>query len=820
MNPRIQILLGSTIIALAATSAQAANITIMPVGDSITAGFSSQMSFREELDARLAASGCTFISRGSVSNDGYQGAGPHEGYPGDRAEQFINGNQPPNPGIGAILDNDFAIHGNYPEVLLLNIGTNDVIRGIEQGDTLTQTVNTTVSEIAQLISTIHGKDPNIEIFLGNLVPLYADDTDGDGDLDNPSTLVENHPFADALSDALESAYLNTTVPGVHLVDLRTGYRSTDMVSDGVHPSPDNATNPESDSGEHRLAVAIAAALEEEGLCAPTGTDNSFPLTDILTPTIINGGTFTGSISFTGRAFDTGGAGFISDGNGPAPRVTIAIQDNATNLYFDIANNGGFGSFVSTDASLTNPSANFVNWSTPSVTLPDGDYTLFALAIDDDGQQNFFGAGNQWPERIQFFIQGNGGGNGGNGSGGGPLFQEAEAGTLFGDMTITNDAGVSNGQFVEVPGAGAVDDFFAHYVEFSVTIETAGNYQINAGVRGPAGNQNSFFAQIDEDPRYEWHIPQNNQLLEDLVSDRVNSNDIDVIVTLSAGVHTLRVFGREEGAQLDWIEFEPEGGGAGNVCNGLTVTVDLANGDSPTAGDDVIWGTGGADVINALAGDDTICSNGGDDIINAGGGVDWIDGGPGNDDIVGGGGADMIFGGDGDDIIMGGGGNDDIEGEAGDDSLFGQTGNDTLDGGDGIDAISGGGGSDTIATGTGATVGSGVFVAGGAGADTIIGGPDADDIRGGAGPDIINGNDGDDVITGGVGRDVIDGGAGDDDIRGQESRDTIDGGSGSDLISGGGGDDTLIGGDSPGDVCNGQAGVDTAAASCETTISIP
>ena len=593
MNPRIQNLLGSTIIALAATSAQAADITIMPVGDSITRGFSGQQSFREELDARLAASGCTFISRGPVTGFGYQGAGGHAGYSGHRADHFINGLGNPNnpnpdlfnPGIGPLLDDDFAANGGYPEVVLLNVGTNDIVRGIENGDTLTQTVNTTLSDIAQLISTIHGKDPNIEIFLGNLVPLYADDADGDGDLDDPGALVENHPFANALSDALESAYLNTTVPGVHLVDLRTGYRSTDMVSDGVHPSPDDAATQESDSGEHRLAVAIAAALEEKGLCVPTGTDNSFPLTDILTPTSINGDTFTGPISFTGRAIDTGGAGFTSDGAGPAPRVKIAIQDNATNLYFDIANNSGFGGFVSIDASLTNPSANYVDWSTPSVTLPDGDYTLFALAIDDDGQQNFFGSGNDWPERLQFIIQGNGSGGGGGGGGGGALFQEAESGTLFGGMTITSDAGVSNGQFVEVPGAGAVNDPSSNFVEFSVTIPTAGEYQINAGVRGPSGSQNSFIAQIDNGTQYEWHIPSNNQLIEDLVSDGTNpSNGIDVTENLSAGTHTLRVFGREAGAQLDWIEFElvnnNSGGGAllqeaesGTFFGDMTITND-------------------------------------------------------------------------------------------------------------------------------------------------------------------------------------------------------------------------------------------------------
>ena len=42
-----------------------------------------------------------------------------------------------------------------------------------------------------------------------------------------------------------------------------------------------------------------------------------------------------------------------------------------------------------------------------------------------------------------------------------------------------------------------------------------------------------------------------------------------------------------------------------TCAGLAVTVNVANGDVPTDGDDVILGTDGPDVINAGAGRDVI-----------------------------------------------------------------------------------------------------------------------------------------------------------------------------------------------------------------------
>ncbi|MER7557769.1 calcium-binding protein [Nocardioides sp. NPDC126508] len=87
-----------------------------------------------------------------------------------------------------------------------------------------------------------------------------------------------------------------------------------------------------------------------------------------------------------------------------------------------------------------------------------------------------------------------------------------------------------------------------------------------------------------------------------------------------------------------------------TCDGSIVTVNLATGDAPTEGDDVILGTAEADVIDGRAGDDIVC---GDD------GADTIRGGPGND---------KIFGGAGDDRSRDGGGNDHVDLGAGKDQV--------------------------------------------------------------------------------------------------------------------------------------------------------
>jgi Ca2+-binding RTX toxin-like protein len=97
-------------------------------------------------------------------------------------------------------------------------------------------------------------------------------------------------------------------------------------------------------------------------------------------------------------------------------------------------------------------------------------------------------------------------------------------------------------------------------------------------------------------------------------------------------------------------------------------------NTPTDGDDVIYGTPGNDVLEAgagndivlgLAGNDTIFGGAGDDILDGGDGDDILDGGAGNDTIFGGYGADTLIGGTGSDELFGGWGGDTYLYQAGD-----------------------------------------------------------------------------------------------------------------------------------------------------------
>lgn len=151
------------------------------------------------------------------------------------------------------------------------------------------------------------------------------------------------------------------------------------------------------------------------------------------------------------------------------------------------------------------------------------------------------------------------------------------------------------------------------------------------------------------------------------------------------------------------------------CLGRTVTVQLALGQRPTNGDDVILGTAGNNQINGLAGNDFICGLGGNDIITGGDGRDRIDGGRGRDTIDGGDSRDVIQGGAGNDSIDGGRGKDRIAGNQGNDGLRGSAGADTIVAGDGNDVALGGAGRDRLEGGSGADRANG-----GADVDTCVG----------------------------------------------------------------------------------------------------
>jgi Ca2+-binding RTX toxin-like protein len=127
---------------------------------------------------------------------------------------------------------------------------------------------------------------------------------------------------------------------------------------------------------------------------------------------------------------------------------------------------------------------------------------------------------------------------------------------------------------------------------------------------------------------------------------------------------------------------------------------------------------GAVRIEGGSGNDVVWSSGGDDII------------------LGGSGADRLFGGAGNDYLWGESGGDDLNGGLGDDVLQGDLGNDRLLDGAGANVLDGRGGADDLIDGAG-----NAFLAGGRNGDrlTLGGGRDVIAFNRGDGRDVIRGD---------------------------------------------------------------------------------
>jgi Ca2+-binding RTX toxin-like protein len=154
-------------------------------------------------------------------------------------------------------------------------------------------------------------------------------------------------------------------------------------------------------------------------------------------------------------------------------------------------------------------------------------------------------------------------------------------------------------------------------------------------------------------------------------------------------------------------------------------------------DDILWGTDGADVIDALAGDDQIYGNAGNDVLDGGEGADYIESGEGHDILRGGAGNDdleawpgvghkLLDGGEGDDylyyewrsIAIGGPGDDWID-------VYGFNGIVAFNPGDGADTI---GANESFTLSIGGGIGAADLSLSEDGADLVISVGDLDSVR--------------------------------------------------------------------------------------------
>ena len=324
-------------------------------------------------------------------------------------------------------------------------------------------------------------------------------------------------------------------------------------------------------------------------------------------------------------------------------------------------------------------------------------------------------------------------------------------------------------------------------------------------------------------------------LLDTIENLIGSDNDDTLVgsaannTLEGGLGADSLAG---GLGIDVISYE-------NSAD--AVTIDLGSAAAQSGGDaagdtladiegvigsdkdDVITGTGSANLISGGEGNDTLDAECGNDTVTGGDGKDAIR--LGQDFAA----LDRIDGGDGDDtlfldgnyaagIVLGAATLVNVETvqlAAGNHYRF--TLHDAANTGSLVINGSALGSDETLFVNGAAEISHGFQVGGGGGNDTVTGGAKDDGFSGGGGADILTGNAGNDGLDGGAGNDSLTGGDGNDTLVAGAGTDTMSGGVGNDQflltaflgsadrIDGGSGDDELVlAGDYSGGVVFGAA----------------
>ncbi len=157
---------------------------------------------------------------------------------------------------------------------------------------------------------------------------------------------------------------------------------------------------------------------------------------------------------------------------------------------------------------------------------------------------------------------------------------AEASYIGGGMELVVDTAAPHGQYLWLPEDDYVGNFelpvkTQHRAEYSFVVPKSGQWMLRGLMRSPDNEGDSLWIEIDGNQAlgtvHLWDTgPAGTTYEWDFLSDRDGADP--VILNLTAGVHTVTVFGREDGNQLDRLELRSLRplatlGGPSGVVNG-------------------------------------------------------------------------------------------------------------------------------------------------------------------------------------------------------------------------------------------------------------
>jgi len=198
------------LIALSAQVCSCAPLRIMPLGDSITQALSDQRSYRYNLWVKLVDVGAAFDFVGSQDSN-YNGNPvwpDHLGQPFDRHHEGHAGFR--SDEIAASLPGWMS--GYVPDVVLMHVGTNDVLQGKPNDET--------VVYLRQIIDLLRATNSHVAILLATLIP---------------TTYLPQNDYITELNARIKAIVLekNTSQSPVILVNQSVDFDAAADLSDGI-----------------------------------------------------------------------------------------------------------------------------------------------------------------------------------------------------------------------------------------------------------------------------------------------------------------------------------------------------------------------------------------------------------------------------------------------------------------------------------------------------------------------------------------------------------------------------------------------------------
>lgn len=604
-------------------------VSIMPLGDSITEGFTSSgeavaCSYRTDFVNGLGNCQVDLVgSRNSPYQNPNGGACVsvnvnHEGHSGYSTSNYMD-----TALFGGTTRVRYWVDQADPDMVLLHIGSNDMSNGtgsfqVGEYDPATNSGTFTIGRISSMIDEIYASNPSATVYVGSVIPWFALPADINSRISQLRPELQLM-VGDRFSDGDAIKYVN----------VHSGFTPSMMQGDAIHPNP---------IGEEHIAAKFLEALHDDGICTPDleiihpagsvlqGTTQSFVWqfdnmnSDYVEQWEIKAGSNPGASDYA-----------IESGSGSqSEAVLTGLPDGGQQVYISVRMEYFTGEWFSASRvySAGAVQEDYCNGELVTVYVGNGD-------VATSGDDVILGT------EVADDIYGLGGNDTICGLGGSDLI-------VAGDGNDWVDAGPGGD---EVQGGRGRDEIY-----------------------GGDGND-TLFGGLHAD------------LLDggsggDLVSGN-SGND-----TLYGGPGVDEIIG---GTGNDSI-YTGDGGtvGTGLLVSGGEGNDVIRGGNHPDAirggnGDDILYGNGGNDEIYGGNDKDRIYGQSGNDLIKGDAGADTLVGGPGNDNVSGNSGNDDISGGGGNDVLTGHGGNDQIYGDRGSDVLRGGPGSDQCVGGDGTDS---------------------------------------------------------------------------------------------------------------------------------------